>query len=348
MLHIEVLSLFPSYIEGPLRESILKRAINSNLLRVSNRDIRNFSSRPDLRVDDRPFGGGPGMVMMPGPVSAAIRSSRTPGSRVIYLSPQGERLTPALAKELSRLHHLILLCGHYEGIDQRAIDAEVGQEISIGDYVLTNGCLAALVLIDVVARFIPGVLGHEDAAAEDSFEKGLFDHPHYTQPRVFEGRAVPDVLLSGDHTHIARWRRTQALLRTKERRPDLVAQEYFSLPVNQGHGTSIRQLTEPSYSFEEVCRFYEKVLGVVPERDESKACFSCGSCSLTFIRVDAPLSSLSSFISLSLPPHQFCSAISWCRRKPGRLVSVSEMEKGGGIAVFKDPDGRLIQVCSAG
>ncbi len=221
-MEIEVLSLFPHYIEGPLKESILKRAIRNNLLQISTVDIRDFSSRKDRRVDDRPFGGGPGMVMMAEPVVAAIRATRRDYSRVIYLSPQGPLLTPKKAKELATVDHLILLCGHYEGIDQRAIESDVDEELSIGDYVLTNGCLAALVVIDVVARFIPGVLGNEEAAASDSFEAGLFDHPHYTKPVVFEGNHVPDVLRSGDHAKIDAWRKTQAFERTLRVRPDLI------------------------------------------------------------------------------------------------------------------------------
>lgn len=341
-MHIEVLSLFPSYIEGPLQESILKRAIQNNLLRVSNVDIRTFSSRKDFRVDDRPFGGGPGMVMMAEPVVSAIRSCRTPESRVVYLSPQGERLTPALAKELSRIPHLILVCGHYEGIDQRALDSDVDQEISIGDYVLTNGCLAALVLIDVVARFIPGVLGHEDAASEDSFEQGIFDHPHYTQPRVFEGNEVPSVLLSGDHESIARWRKTQALIHTKEMRPDLVAHEYLR-PADAGkEKRSIQQVVEPCFFFDDVLRFYEHVLGIVPDVDENKARFSWEEGALTFVRVDRPLASISTMLSFAVSTDQFQKALRWCKRKEGRVVSESALD----VAVVKDPDGRLITISS--
>jgi tRNA (guanine37-N1)-methyltransferase len=342
-MHIEVLSLFPSYIEGPLHESILKRAIQNNLLRVSNVDIRTFSSRKDLRVDDRPFGGGPGMVMMAEPVVAAIRSRRTPESRVVYVTPQGEQLTPALAKELSRISHLIIVCGHYEGIDQRAIDSDVDQEISIGDYVLTNGCLAALVLIDVVARFIPGVLGHEDAASEDSFEHGIFDHPHYTQPRVFEGNEVPSVLLSGDHESIARWRRTQALTHTKQMRPDLVAREYLTPGKTGKEKMSIQQVVEPCFSFAEVLRFYEHVLGIVPDLDENKAIFSWDGGSLSFVRVESPLASISTMLTFTLTPDQFQKAMSWCRRKEGRVVVAPSVD----AAVLKDPDGRLITVRSS-
>jgi tRNA (guanine37-N1)-methyltransferase len=345
-MHIEVLSLFPSYIDGPIHESIIKRAIQNNLLRVSNIDIREFSIRKDSRVDDRPFGGGPGMVMMAGPVVAAIRSCRTPSSRVVFLSPQGEKLTPKLAKELSVVPHLILVCGHYEGIDQRAIDSDVDQEVSIGDYVLTNGCLAALIVIDVVARFIPGVLGHEDAAAEDSFEQGIFDHPHYTHPRVFERKEVPEALLSGDHEKIARWRSTQALTHTRDRRPDLIAREYLPVSSVGADGISIRQLVEPCFYFHEVIRFYENVLGILSDADTKKAHFSCDGFSLTFLRVEGSLSSMSSMVSIAIPSKQFRKAIAWCRKKEGRLIAESIQEAGVSVAVVRDPDGRLVQLVS--
>jgi tRNA (guanine37-N1)-methyltransferase len=347
-MHIEVLSLFPSYIEGPIHESILKRAIQKNLMRVSNVDIRSFSTRKDSRVDDRSFGGGPGMVMMAEPVAAAIRSCRTPSSRVVYVSPQGERLTPHLAKELSKISHLIIVCGHYEGIDQRVIDSDVDQEISIGDYVLTNGCLAALVLIDVVARYIPGVLGHEDAATEDSFEKGIFDHQHYTQPRVFEGKEVPEALLSGDHEKIARWRSAQALTHTKERRPDLVAREYLAASSARTDGVSMQQLVEPCFHFDEVIRFYENVFGVVPDADTQNARFLCEGFVLTFLRVEGLLPSISSMFSVSVPLQQFQKAVTWCRRKKGQLVSEPILEGDMYVAVVKDPDGRLVQMTSIG
>jgi tRNA (guanine37-N1)-methyltransferase len=162
------------------------------------------------------------MVMMPQPIAAAIRHVRSPQSRVIYLTPQGKQLTAVKCRQLAQESHLILLCGHYEGIDQRVLDQEVDEEISIGDYVLTNGCLAAIVLLDSVVRFIPGVLGHALAVEEDSFEKGLLDYPHYTRPEIFEGHAVPPILLSGNHQEIAKWRQEQALRKTREIRPDLL------------------------------------------------------------------------------------------------------------------------------
>lgn len=220
-MDIEILSLFPDFFKSPLSESILKRACELGLLNIRQVQIRDFALDKHRKVDDRPYGGGPGMVLKPEPVSRAIRSVRRKESHVIYLSPQGEKLTAAKCRELSHKEHLILLCGHYEGVDERVLEAEVDEEISIGDYVLTNGALAALVLIDAMARFIPGVLGHEEAAKQDSFEEGILDCPHYTRPEVFEGEAVPQVLLNGDHQEIEKWRKEKALEKTHLVRPDL-------------------------------------------------------------------------------------------------------------------------------
>ena len=221
-MRIDILSLFPKYFTGPFDESIIKRAKEKELVEIRLIDIRDFADHPHHRVDDRPYGGGPGMVMMPQPVTAAIRHVKTPEARVIYLSPQGKLLTAAKCRQLAQETHLILLCGHYEGIDQRVLDQEVDEELSIGDYVLTNGCLAAIVVVDGMIRFIPGVLGHKLAAEEDSFEKDLLDCPHYTRPEVFEDRIVPQVLLSGNHQEIAKWRHEQAFKKTYEVRPDLL------------------------------------------------------------------------------------------------------------------------------
>lgn len=218
----DILSLFPGYFSGPFDESIIKRARNKGLIDINLVDMRLFADDKHRKVDDRPYGGGPGMVLMPDPVSKAIRSVRRPGAKVIYLSPQGPLLTAKKCRELAQCEQLILLCGHYEGIDQRVLESDVDEEISIGDYVLTNGCLAAIVLLDAVVRFIPGVLGHEDAATEDSFEKGILDCPHYTRPEVFEGKPVPEVLRSGNHKNIAHWRRLKALEKTQSVRPDLL------------------------------------------------------------------------------------------------------------------------------
>ncbi|MBS0615969.1 MAG: tRNA (guanosine(37)-N1)-methyltransferase TrmD [Verrucomicrobia bacterium] len=215
-MQVDILSLFPEYFEGPLKLSILGRAIASGLLDVRLTNIRSFTTDKHGRVDDKPFGGGPGMLMTPQPICDAIRAVRKEKTRVIYLTPQGKKLTAKRCEELAKEEHLVLLCGHYEGIDQRAIEAEVDEEISIGDYVLTSGCPAALVLLDATVRFIPGVLGHEEGAMSDSFQSdGLLEGPQYTRPRVFEGKSVPSALIEGNHAEIAKWRRQAALYTTK-------------------------------------------------------------------------------------------------------------------------------------
>ena len=219
-LTIHILSLFPDYFLSPFNESIIKRAQQKGILTINLIDIRDFAEGKHCQVDDRTYGGGPGMVLMPDPVVKAIKSVRTPKSKVIYLSPQGPLLKASKCRELSQSTDLILLCGHYEGIDERVMKY-VDEEISIGDYVLTNGCLSAIVLVDAVVRFVPNVIGHEDATKEDSFENGLFDCPHYTRPQVFEDESVPEVLLNGNHKKIASWRTEKALEKTKRVRLDL-------------------------------------------------------------------------------------------------------------------------------
>ncbi len=222
-MQIHILSLFPEYFSGPFDVSIVKRARENGFLDVHLVDIRDFADNKHGKVDDRPFGGGPGMVLMPHPVVSALRSVRREGSHVVYLSPQGTVLNAAKCAELSRREHLILLCGHYEGIDQRVLESCVDEEISIGDFVLTSGCPAAALLLDAVIRFIPGVIGHPDAVEQDSFQQqGMFDCPHYTRPEEFEGKRVPEILLSGHHKNIAAWRSEQAIEKTARVRPDLV------------------------------------------------------------------------------------------------------------------------------
>lgn len=220
-MQIDILSLFPDYFRGPFDVSILKRAREKGLIYVNFIDIRDFAEGRNRRVDDRPYGGGPGMVMMPGPCIKAIRDRKREDSHVVYMSPQGKTLNAKKCAELAVKPHLILLCGHYEGIDQRIIESEVDEEISIGDYVLTNGCLPAIVLIDAMVRFIPGVLGHEEAAAKDSFQQGIFEAPQYTRPEEFEGMAVPEVLRGGNHRVIDEWRIEQGFKKTRLVRPEL-------------------------------------------------------------------------------------------------------------------------------
>ena len=222
-MRFDLLSLFPEYFESPFEVSIIKRAKEKGLIEINLVQVRDFAEGKHRKVDDRPYGGGPGMVMMPKPLTQAIRSVKKEGSRVIYLSPQGKPLTAALCEQLAKEKHLILVCGHYEGIDERVIESEVDEEISIGDYVLTNGCIAAIVLLDAVVRFVPGVLGHEEAAAEDSFQKGIFDAPQYTRPEEFEGRPIPAILKGGNHEKIRKWREKQARTKTQKVRPDLIS-----------------------------------------------------------------------------------------------------------------------------
>ena len=210
--------------ESVFSASILGRAREQGLLDVRLTDIRPFSRSKHKNTDDYPFGGGAGMVMMAQPIMDAMAavSATHPGAKRIYLGPRGKKLTTALARELAREKELILLCGHYEGVDQRALDACVDEEISIGDYILTGGELAAMVLTDCIARFIPGVLGSAESPEEESFSDGLLEYPQYTRPRELDGRAVPNVLLSGDHAKIRAWRRRESLAATARFRPDLL------------------------------------------------------------------------------------------------------------------------------
>lgn len=221
-MHIDVLTLFPEMLEGFLGASMMKRATDKGAATFSLVNPRDFAPPPHRVTDDRAYGGGPGMVMKPEPLFAALESVWREDSHVVHLSPQGPTFTQARAERLGRVPHVIMLCGHYEGIDERVLDTWVDEEISIGDYVLTNGALAAAVVIDATVRLLPGVLGGEGAAEADSFSSGMLDHPHYTRPETFRGLRVPDVLLSGNHAAIAAWRREQALKKTRRVRPDLL------------------------------------------------------------------------------------------------------------------------------
>lgn len=223
-LKIDIITIFPQMLDGFLNESMLRRASEARLVEFRAINLRDFATDKHQRTDDRPFGGGPGMVMKPEPLFAAVESVQTASSRIILMSPQG---TPFEQKNARRLaeneQHLIFICGHYEGIDERVIDALVDEEISIGDYVLTNGVLPAAVVIDAVTRLIPGVLGGGEEATEDeSFSSGLLEYPQYTRPPEFNGMKVPEILFSGDHAKIAQWRREQSLKRTEQRRADLL------------------------------------------------------------------------------------------------------------------------------
>ncbi len=219
-MFFEILTLFPEAVEGYLEASILGRARKEGLVRVEVTNIRDFALDKHQVTDDRPYGGGDGMLMKPEPLAAAIRQA-LPG-RVLLTSPRGGPFDQAQARELTGLDKVILVCGRYEGVDQRVIDLLVDQEISVGDYVLTGGEIAALAIIDATARLIPGVLGGDDSNAEDSFSRGLLEHPHYTRPREFEGLEVPEVLLSGDHARIRRWRDQESVRVTLANRPELL------------------------------------------------------------------------------------------------------------------------------
>jgi len=226
-MHIEfdILTLFPEMVEGFFDSSILRRAREAELIRVDLHQLRNWATDKHRLTDERPFGGGAGMVMKPEPIFAAVEELRREESKVIYLAPDGEPLTSPLARELVREKHLILLSGHYEGVDQRVRDTLVDREVSIGDYVLTNGTLAAAVFVDCVSRFVPGVLGDEKSLTEESFMNNFLAFPQYTRPADFRGMCVPEVLLSGDHAAIEKWRREQQIEKTRRLRPDLLNNE---------------------------------------------------------------------------------------------------------------------------
>ena len=221
-MKIQILTIFPDVCRSVFNESILKRACEKNLATLDAVDLRRWTSDRHRTVDDAPYGGGPGMVMKIEPIDQALSEIRCPDSKVILMSPQGRPFSDQIARELALETDLIFLCGHYEGIDQRVADNLVDDEISIGDYVLTSGVLPALVITDAVVRLIPGVLGDQQSAEQDSFAEGILDHPHYTRPAEYKGWKVPDVLLSGNHKAIAEWRKETALSTTRSRRPDLI------------------------------------------------------------------------------------------------------------------------------
>jgi tRNA (guanine37-N1)-methyltransferase len=243
-MRIDIVTLFPEICRAPLNESIMKRAQEKAIIDLHIHNLREWTTDKHQVVDDAPFGGGQGMVMKPEPIFAAVEElckeqQKTPKtkrstpnieqskienrkSKIIFMSPAGRRLDQQLATELSQEAHLIILCGHYEGVDHRVIEHLVDREISVGDYVLSNGAIAAVVLVDAVVRLLPGALGHEQSAAEDSFATELLEGPQYTRPAEFRGWKVPEILLSGNHAEIAKWRKQQALKRTKQNRPDLL------------------------------------------------------------------------------------------------------------------------------
>jgi tRNA (guanine37-N1)-methyltransferase len=250
-MHIEVVTLFPELIRDAVKFGVLGRALERGLVRLGCEDPRGHTKDVHRTVDDRPYGGGPGMVLKPEPMTAAIDAAAArlpPGAPRIYLSAQGVPFTQALAKELSTLPGMLLVAGRYEGLDERVIESRIDREVSIGDYVVSGGEFPALVVLDSVARLLPGVLGDDRSAVEESFDSGLLDWPHYTRPVEFEGRKVPDVLQGGHHADIQRWRLQQAVARTWVRRPDLIAkgglpagaaellEEFLAEREGDGHG----------------------------------------------------------------------------------------------------------------
>jgi tRNA (guanine37-N1)-methyltransferase len=255
-VHFDILTLFPTLFESPLNQSIIKRAREAGLISVALHDIRDYTTDKHRTADDTPYGGGGGMIMKPEPIFAAVEAVLSgipnllgednesevepPSPPVILLSPQGRLFTQQIARELSKHPHLILICGHYEGVDERVRQVLATDEISIGDYVLTGGEVPALVIVEAVTRLVPGVLGDPGATFEDSHTEGLLEYPHYTRPPVFRGHKVPEVLLSGDHAAVIRWRRQQALRRTWERRPDLLSRARLS----EADKAFLRQLEE--------------------------------------------------------------------------------------------------------
>jgi tRNA (guanine37-N1)-methyltransferase len=229
-MRFDILTIFPQLLDSPLEEGIIRRAVEAGKIDVKIHNIRDFALDKHAMTDDRPYGGGEGMVMKPEPIAATLNSieKKKTGGRVIFLSPQGETYTQKTAERLANHEHLILLCGRYEGVDERIRANYVDEEISIGDFILTGGELAAMVLIDSVTRLLPGVLGCEDSAEKDTFSRGLLKNPQYTRPREYKGYTVPEVLLSGDHAAIAEWRLVTSVKQTLEKRPELLARTVFN------------------------------------------------------------------------------------------------------------------------
>lgn len=267
---------------------MLARARTKKLLHINTVDLRQYGLGRHKKVDGKVYGGGPGMVLMAPPLVEALREvkQRQPNlkKRVVFLSPQGAPLSAKKCREFSLVEHLVLLCGHYEGVDQRVIDLEVDEEISIGDYVLTNGCLPAIVLIDAVARFIPGVIGNSSAAREDSFENQLLDCPHYTEPRLFEGLQVPDLLLNGDHLAVKKWRHDQAVHKTRAVRPDLWIEYVKGETQKESVAATLQQVTLSVSDLSKSRRYYRRVFKTkLLHSEEQKLTFVFNNISLTLV-----------------------------------------------------------------
>lgn len=352
-MRVVLLSLFPGYFASPLATSLIGKAQGSGLVNIELVDIRDYATGPHQAVDDRAYGGGPGMVLMAEPVASALRdvTSRpeeaTYRRRVVYMSPQGAPLTAKRCRELATYDELVILCGHYEGVDERIIDAFVDEEVSIGDYVLTNGCLSALVLLDATVRLIPGVVGKEASTREDSFEEGIFDHPHYTRPKVWEGRSVPDLLLSGDHDEVARWRRAKALEKTSCVRPDLLLRyrmrEREDEPVKGDIGdckARVEALTLPVASLKKTKRFYRDCLRWKPLVESSdRLLFSLGGTQqLIFVEEGGELGQRRGMI-FTIPSHAMRLDKGLIARASGYLMGEGEKREEFEKIWWEDPDG---------
>jgi tRNA (guanine37-N1)-methyltransferase len=222
-MKIDVLTLFPGMFAGPLDESIIKRAREAGILQLGIHNLRDYTHDRHKTVDDKPFGGGPGMLLKPEPIFEAVEHLANDQTRVVLLTPGGRPFCQEIAREYSACPHLLLVSGSYEGFDERVREQLADDEISIGDFVLTNGALPAMIMVDAITRLLPGVLGDDESSRDESFSRGLLEYPHYTRPAEFRGMKVPEILLSGHHAEIAKWRAEQARLRTKEKRPDLLA-----------------------------------------------------------------------------------------------------------------------------
>lgn len=255
MLKIDVITLFPEMIENAVSHGVLGQALKGDLLSVHAHTPREFATDKHKTVDDRPFGGGDGMIMLSETLEKSLLKVKHNTSRVIYLSPQGSVLTDEKARQLSQAEHLVLICGRYGGIDQRIINTYVDEEISIGDYVLSGGELGALVVIDALSRFIPGVLGHSDSADQDSFSQGLLEHPNYTRPRQYLDQEVPEVLLSGNHKLIVEWKEKVSALVTLKKRPDLF-KEYLKVEREKYHALKKKKTAEP---LKELLKFWQQM-----------------------------------------------------------------------------------------
>ncbi len=236
-MKIDVLTIYPGMFPGPLDESIVRRARESGKLQLGIRDLRDYTHDRHRTVDDRPFGGGPGMLMKPEPLFEAVESLRGENTRVVLTSPTGRPFRQEIASEMAKEEHLLLVCGSFEGFDARVSESLADDEISIGDYVLTNGALPAMVIVDAITRLLPGVLGDDESSQDESFSEGLLEYPQYTRPAEFRGMKVPEVLQSGDHQAIEQWRQEQARLRTEQRRPDLLRNKTLKENKSNESGT---------------------------------------------------------------------------------------------------------------